>query len=51
MGAMLLSVEGTTSLSKTSMEKVAMAALLDPRRLSPDACADVGVVGSFAAAT
>ena len=43
---MLLSEDGTTSLSKTSMEKAAMAAPLDPRRLSPDACADVGVLGS-----
>ena len=47
---MLLSVDGTTSLSKTSMEKVAMPAPLDPRRLSPDPSADVGVTGSFPAA-
>jgi hypothetical protein len=45
---MLLSVDGTTSLSKTSMEKVATAPL-EPRRLSPETCADVGVTGSFPA--
>jgi hypothetical protein len=50
MGAMLLSVDGTTSLSKTSIEKVAMPAPLDPRRLSPDTSAEVGVTGSFPAA-
>ena len=47
---MLLSVDGTTSLSKTSMEKVATAPL-EPRRLSPaETYADVGVTGSFPAA-
>jgi hypothetical protein len=49
MGAMLLNVDGTTSLSNTSMEKVAMAAPLDPRRFKPccpDASPDVGVTGS-----
>jgi len=37
-------------LSKTSIEKVAMPAPLDPRRLSPDPSADVSVTGSFPAA-
>lgn len=48
---MLLNVDGTTSLSNTSMENVAIAALLDPRRFSPACCPDmsidVGVSGSF----